>query len=88
MRKEPPLAVMISFLICLYGLPAKHCAMAECSLSIGVMIQPFSKAALLTSSPPTTNVSLFAKATLCFVSKAFKVGSKPDSYTHLRAHET
>ena len=51
--------------------------MAECSLSTGSRRTPLRRAAAMTSSPPATRVSLFAKATSCPASMADRVGSSP-----------
>ena len=62
LRKEPPEAVIKSRLISLCSFPCNAWKIAECSLSIGYKDTPYSLIALSINSPPTTSVSLLARA--------------------------
>ena len=73
----PPDAVNNIFLISLFLYPLKLWNIALCSESTGNIFTLFSFALFITSSPATTNVSLFAKAISFFASIAAIVGFNP-----------
>ena len=66
-RNGPPLAVRTRRATSVIRSPARHCQIAECSLSIGRRRSrgspPSSSSNAVTRCPPTISVSLFASAT-------------------------
>ena len=76
-KNGPPEAVRIIPLSLLPSFPCRHWKIAECSLSTGYIFTPFSAAAFITSSPPATSVSLFARAMSVPFSIAVRVGTRP-----------
>ncbi len=80
-NNEPPLAVRISFSISDEFLPISICAMAECSLSIGIIRALFSSANFIMISPAITKVSLLASKTFRPFFKAWAVGKHPTEPT-------
>ena len=80
-RKAPPDAVRMTRSTSARAAPAKHCAMATCSLSIGTSSTPAVRAARSNNSPPATIDSLFAMATGMPASSAASVGAKPTNPT-------
>ena len=55
--------------------------MAECSLSTGRILAPRRAASSVTSGPPTTSVSLLARATVLPASRAAQVPCSPAAPT-------
>ena len=80
-RKAPPDAVRMTRSTSARAAPAKHCAMATCSLSIGTSSTPDLRAARSKSSPPATIDSLLAMATGMPASRAASVGARPTKPT-------
>ena len=76
-RNGPPLAVKIIRLMLSGDSPTRHCAIAECSESIGRISVPVFLARAVISSPATTSVSLLAMATLLPALMASIVGRSP-----------
>jgi hypothetical protein len=76
-RKGPPEAVRMIFSTGLLSFPCKHCHMAECSLSMGVMRTPLSRALAIIRPPAVTRLSLLARAMFFPAAIAARVGAKP-----------
>ena len=76
-RKAPPEAVMVMCSTCSSRPPARHCAMAECSLSTGISSAPAARAVASISGPAQTMLSLLASASAAPVSSAASPGASP-----------
>ena len=77
----PPLPVKIILRTSSNDSPAKHCQMAECSLSTGKRRAPVFSIVLVIISPAITKLSLFDKATSTQARTASRVGSIPKAPT-------
>ena len=76
-RNGPPEAVRTSRATDPGCSPTRHCQMAECSESTGMISPPPSAAAASTSSPPATRVSLLASASRLPAARAASDGLSP-----------
>ena len=80
-RKGPPEAVRMPATTRSRGTPSRSWNIAECSESTGTRAAPVRARAALTSSPPTTRLSLLASATGRPRSSAARVGGRPAAPT-------
>mmetsp|Transcript_34297 Transcript_34297/g.52674 ORF Transcript_34297/g.52674 Transcript_34297/m.52674 type:complete len:222 (-) Transcript_34297:249-914(-) len=80
-RKAPPDAVRMTRRSPPGGTPCKHWKMAECSLSAGSMLTPYSATMGLITGPPLIRVSLLAKAISLRNLMASMVGLSPAAPT-------
>ena len=78
--KAPPEAVNIN-LSTFWLSTNKHFINAECSLSMGYNFPLPLASKSLTSSPPTTKLSLLARQSILFLSNAVSVGLSPTNPT-------
>src|ERR687896_940402 len=76
-RKGPPLAVSTSRSTVPGGSPASSWNSAECSESTGISWAPVASASAVTSSPPTTRLSLLASARSIPSPSVATVGPRP-----------
>ena len=76
-RRGPPEAVSTSRATDPGCSPTRHCQMAECSESTGMISPPPPAAAASTTSPPATSVSLLARASRLPAVRADSEGRRP-----------